>query len=85
MNNFNEPKISDKEQQDQFNKRFLIKLMLFMFLYRFYIMNIDQKGILIDCAEECLDIFDKKQKEVIQKEFIQEEFIQEEVILDELD
>jgi len=48
MNDFNEHK-------DDFNKRFLIKLVIFMFFYRFYAMHIDKKGLLLKYADEFLD------------------------------
>jgi hypothetical protein len=63
MNDFNEPIVGVTEnfskqskehtnEQDNFNKRFLMKLMLFMFLYRFYSMHIDKKGTLIGYVDE---------------------------------
>jgi len=52
MNNFNEP--NSKEEQQEFNKDFLIKFTVFMFFYRAYIMHIDKKGTIINCAEDFL-------------------------------
>lgn len=53
MNSFNEPKDSD---QRLFNKKFLIKLAFFMFFYRFYIMHIDQNGILFNYVDEFVEL-----------------------------
>ncbi len=47
----NEHLISKKQEQDEFNKRFLIILIIFMFFY-----NIDQKRILIDCLQNIINI-----------------------------
>ncbi len=57
MNNFNEPNDSSlkKQEQDDFNKLFLIKLVVFMFFYRFYSMYIDQKGTLIGYIDDFLN------------------------------
>ncbi len=61
MNDFNELNISTKRsdvlQQDKFNSRFLIKLTFFVFFYRFYIMYIDQKAILVNSIEKFLNQF----------------------------
>lgn len=71
MNNFNELK-DPKEEQNEFNKKFLIKLTIFMFLYRFYIMHIDQKGVMVDFAENCINdlssAVSKRDQELIELE-----------------
>lgn len=59
MSDFNESNSSEeqlelKEQQHEFNKKFLLKLMVFMFFYRFYIMHVDPKGSLINTIDEFL-------------------------------
>ncbi len=59
MNDFNELNDVDKKEQDDFNKRFLVKFMIFMFFYRFYTMHIDQKGILIGCVDEFVKLLDQ--------------------------
>jgi hypothetical protein len=43
-----------KEEQHEFNKKFLVNLMIFMFFYRFYIMHIDPNGTLINLIEKFL-------------------------------
>jgi hypothetical protein len=50
----NEIKTS-KEEQDEFNKKFLTRLIIFMFFYRFYSMHIDQEGVLVNCVEKCFN------------------------------
>ena len=42
----------DKLNQEEFNKRFLVKLMLFMFFYRFYSMHVDPQGKLVNWIDE---------------------------------
>ena len=63
MNDFNELNSlkSAKEKQDEFNKRFLIKFMIFMFYYRIYIMYIDPQGLLVNSIDE---FFFQKDKEI---------------------
>jgi hypothetical protein len=93
MNDFNElnldesqNKIADtyvsKEEQDKFNKKFLVKLMLFMFFYRFYIMHIDQKGAMVDFAENC---FNDLSNALSKQEQEREQEREEELIIDEVD
>jgi hypothetical protein len=41
----------DNDDQNKFNTRFLVKLMIFMFFYRFYSMHIDPDGKLINSIE----------------------------------
>jgi membrane protein insertase Oxa1/YidC/SpoIIIJ len=52
MKETNELQKVHKLNQEEFNKRFLVKLMIFMFFYRFYSMHIDPQGKLINWIDE---------------------------------
>ncbi len=54
MNNFNEHIEVKNQSQYQFNKKFLIKLIVFIFFYRFYAMHIDKKNLLINYIDDCI-------------------------------
>lgn len=79
MNNFNEPNEFTQEEQNEFNKKFLIKFMIFMFFYRFYIMHIDQKDIVVNAIE---NRFNELTKEWSEEERFEES---EEIMIDDLD
>lgn len=89
MSDFNESnseeqeqeQIKLKEQQHEFNKKFLLKLMVFMFFYRFfyrfYIMHVDPKGTLINAVDNFLTDINKEDSGTQKSE--------PELIMDELD
>ena len=77
-----------KEEQHEFNKKFLIKLMIFMFFYRFYIIHIDPKETLINYTEKFL--IDRAQQPIYQPTYQQaiktnRPTMTNEPVLDELD
>ena len=51
---YEESVMSKKEEQHKFNQKILIRLMFFMFFYRFYSMHIDPKGIVISAIDNTL-------------------------------
>lgn len=44
-----------ESNEHKFNKKFLVKLTVFIFFYRFYIMHLDQQGTMIKWMDDVLD------------------------------
>ena len=63
----------NKEDQDQFNKKFLVRVVILISIYRFYIMHIDKQGKLINYIDEVLGNEGSEVEEIEPRSIIMDE------------